>query len=194
MTTSKSTTSAPDEVFIAGRKTIKDWKAFQPALLPGGDAKSWEKAAKDYFEARLTSRYLTPIKTLQQSGSQRGEGFSIVAVQCSLIEFLESTNQGKSYRYRRDDDPPLGRYEYSNSGGIFVSFLMNRTPFNVEFITQQLAQDFFVSVRCGVLHEARTKNGWVIRAEYGSRIVDATATVMVFRKRYSTLSSGIRAH
>jgi hypothetical protein len=174
MTTNKSTGNAPEEVFIAGRKTIKDWKAFQPTLLPGGDAKPWEKAGKDYFEARLASRYLTPIQTLQQIGSQRGEGFSIVAVQCSLIEFLESTNQGKSYRYRRDGAPPLGPYEYSNSGAIFESFLTNRPPFKSEFVTPQLAHDFYVSVRCGVLHEARTKNAWVIRAKHGSRIVDAT--------------------
>jgi hypothetical protein len=58
------------------------------------------------------------IDTLQQNDSQREEGFSIVAVQCSLIEFLESTIQGKSYRYRRDGDPQLGQYEYSNSGSL----------------------------------------------------------------------------
>src|SRR5271154_6763106 len=127
MTTSKST-KGPDDVFIAGRRTIKDWRAFQPTLVPGGDAKSWAKAAQDYFEARLASRYLTPIDTLQQNDSQRGEGFSIVAVQCSLIEFLESTIQGKTYRHRRAPDPPLGQYEYSKSGSIFESFLMNRTP------------------------------------------------------------------
>jgi hypothetical protein len=82
MTTSKSTTIAPDEVFIAGRKTIKDWKAFRPTLLPGGDAKPWEVAAKDYFEARLASRYLTPIQTLQQIGSQGGEGSQ--SLRCSV--------------------------------------------------------------------------------------------------------------
>ena len=174
MTSNKSTPNAPDEVFIAGRKTIKDWKAFKPTLVPGGNTKPWKKAAEDYFEARLASRYFTPIKTLQQKGSQRGEGFSIVAVQCSLIEFLEATSQGKSYRHRRDGDPPLGEYEYSNSGSIFESFLMNRTPFNREFTSQQLAHDFYVSVRCGVLHEARTKNDWVIRAKHGSQIVDVT--------------------
>ena len=131
------------------------------------------------------SRYLTPIETLQQSGSQCGEGFSIVAVQCTLIEFLESTIQGKSYRYRRDGDPLLGQHEYSNSGSIFESFLTNRTPFKVEFITQQLAHDFYVSVRCGVLHEARTKNGWVIRAKHGSRIIDTTgAQKILYRDNF----------
>lgn len=122
---------------------------------------------------------------LQQNDSQRGEGFSIVAVQCSLIEFLESTIQGKSYRHRRDADPPLGQYEYSNSGSIFESFLMNRTPFNGEFVTQPLARDFYVNVRCGLLHEARTKNGWVIRGKHGSRMIDATgAPKIVYRNDF----------
>ena len=115
----------------------------------------------------------------------RGEGFSIAAVQCSLIEYLESTIQGKSYRYRRDGDPPLGQYEYSNSGSIFESFLMNRPPFDGEF-PQQLARDFYVSVRCGVLHEARTKNGWTILAKSKTgQIIDATLKI-VYRDNFQS--------
>ena len=115
----------------------------------------------------------------------RGEGFSIVAIQCSLIEFLESTIQGKSYRYRRNGDPPLGQYEYSNSGGIFESFLVNRPPFDGEF-TPQLAHDFYVSVRCGVLHEARTKNGWTILAKRETgQVADANLKI-VYRDNFQS--------
>ena len=115
----------------------------------------------------------------------RGEGFSIVAIQCSLIEFLESTIQGKSYRYVRKGDPPLGQHEYSNSGNIFESFLVNRTPFNGEF-TPQLAHDFYVSVRCGVLHEARTKNGWTILAKSKTgQVVDANLKI-VYRDNFQS--------
>lgn len=188
MTTSKSATRTPDDVFIAGRRTIKDWKAFQPTLIPGGDPKPWEKAAKDYFEARLVSRYLTPIETLQQSGSRRGEGFSIVAVQCSLIEFLESTVQGTSYRYlpRRKGLQPSGQYEYSSSGDIFVSFLINRPPFKNDFTTQDMARDFYEGVRCGLLHEARTKNGWTILAKNSSgQAIDANQKI-IYRDNFQT--------
>jgi hypothetical protein len=187
MTTSKSAAKAPDDVFIAGRRTIKDWKAFRPTLIPGGDPKPWEKAANDYFDARLVSRYLTPIETLQQSGSQRGEGFSIVAVQCSLIEFLESTVQGTSYRYvpRRKGVPPLGQYEYSSSGDIFVSFLVNRPPFKNDY-TEDIARDFYESVRCGLLHEARTKNGWTILAKNsGGQTIDANRKI-IYRDNFQT--------
>ena len=56
---------------------------------------------------------------------------------------------------------------------MFESFLVNRAPFNPEF-GAATAHDFYEGVRCGLLHEARTKNGWVIWAKHGSRIIDAT--------------------
>jgi hypothetical protein len=114
-----------------------------------------------------------------------GEGFSIVAIQCSLIEFLESTIQGKRYRFRRNGDPRLGPYEYSISSGIFESFLVNRPPFNREF-TQPVAQDFYESVRCGVLHEARTKNGWTISAKSKNRTVIEPNLKIVYRDNFQS--------
>jgi hypothetical protein len=181
----KSTTTTPGDFFIAGKKRVSHWRAFRAALTVGGDPALWKKAFGGYFHARLSYRYLKPLKTLQESGSMRGEGFSIVAIQCSLIEFLESTIQGKSYRYRRNGDPPLGQYEYSNSGGIFESFLVNRTPFDTVF-TQQVAYDVYVSVRCGVLHEARTKNGWTILAKSKTgQVVDANLRI-VYRDNFQS--------
>jgi hypothetical protein len=69
---------------------VSHWQAFKGSLTVGGDAALWESAFTDYFHPRLWHRYLKPIKTLQSSGSTAGEGFSIVAIQCSLIEYLES--------------------------------------------------------------------------------------------------------
>jgi hypothetical protein len=178
MTANKSTTRLPGDFIIAGKKRISDWQAFKGALTVGGNPALWEKAYQEYFYARLSYRYLKPLTVLQTSGPIRGEGFSIVAIQCSLIEFLESTIRGKSYRYSRNGNPPLGQYEYSNSGAIFESFLANRPPFNAEF-TQQHAHDFYVSVRCGVLHEARTKNGWTILAKSKTgQIIDANLKIV----------------
>lgn len=178
MASSSSATRLPGDTLIAGRKSINDWIGFKPNLVPGGDAAPWKTAFKEYFHARLSSRYLKPIKSLQKSGERRGEGFSIVAIQCSLIEFLESTIQGMSYRYSRNGNPPLAQHEYSNSGAMFEFFLANRTPFNAEFI-KQLPHDFYVSVRCGVLHEARTKNGWTILAKSKTgQIIDSSLKVV----------------
>jgi hypothetical protein len=92
------------DVYIAGSLTTDDWNNFRATLTRGGDPAVWNKAFEDYFHTRLSLRYLGPIKVLQDNGTFRGEGFSIAAVQCSIIEFLESTVQGKSYRFR-----PRGR-------------------------------------------------------------------------------------
>lgn len=185
MTSNKSTTVAAGDFLIAGKKRVSHWRAFEAALTVGGNPALWKKAFGDYFHTRLLHRYLKPLKILRETGSMRGEGFSIVAIQCSLIEFLESTIQGKSYRCRRNGDPPLGPYEYSNSGSIFESFLMNRPPFDRVF-TQQVARDFYVSVRCGVLHEARTKNGWTILAKSKTgQIVDANLKI-AYRDDFQT--------
>src|SRR6185437_12360245 len=178
MASDRTTMRTPSETVIAGRRTIHDWHVFRPNLVLGHDVALWEKAFKDFFHARLLSRYLRPIETLQENSAMQGEGFSIVAIQCSLIEFLESTVQGKRYIYSRNGIPPLGKYDYSNSANMFESFLVRRTPFNGGF-TKQLAHEFYVSVRCGVLHEARTKNGWTILANSKTgKIIDADLKIL----------------
>jgi hypothetical protein len=185
VTMNKSASRLPGDFIIAGEKRVSDWQTFKSTLTVGGDIASWEKAYTDYFYARLWHRYIKPIEILQSSGSTAGEGFSIVVIQCSLIEFLESTIQGISYVYSRNGNPPVGRYEYSNSGAIFESFLTNRPPFNREFGPQE-SHDFYVSVRCGVLHEARTKNGWTILAKNKSgQIIDANLKV-VYRDNFQS--------
>lgn len=150
------------DTYIAGTKTVADWYAIRERLVRP-DAQAWREAFTEYFETRLHLRYLHPIHLLQEHGTFQGEGFSIVAIQCSLIEFLESTAQGKNYRYQRRGEL-LEAYEYSSSQSIFVAFLRDRAPFSQAF-NEESAQDFYVSIRCGLLHEAQTKNSWRIWAE-----------------------------
>jgi hypothetical protein len=147
------------DTYIAGSLTTDDWKAFSASLVPGGERAIWQKAVEDYFHTRLALRYLNPIKVLQDNGTFQGEGFSIAAIQCSIVEFLESAVQDKSYRLVRKGASPLGPHEYSSSSDIFVSFLIKREPFKNDFNEDQ-ARDFYEGVRCGPVHEARTKNGW----------------------------------
>jgi hypothetical protein len=153
------------DVHISGSLTTHDWIKSRSILTPGGDPAVWSQAFDDYFHTRLSLRYLNPIRVLQDNATFQGEGFSIAAIQCSIVEFLESTVQGKSYRYRPRGAQPFGPNEYSSSSDIFVSFLVNRTPFKSDFTTEDSARDFYESVRCGLLHEARTKNDWTIWAK-----------------------------
>src|ERR1700677_2038206 len=120
-------------------------------------------------------------KFCKKNGTLQGEGFSIVAIQCSLIEFLAATYWGRNYRFVIKNAPPLNKYEYSKSAEIFCGFLSTQEPFASVF-TSEIAQDFYASVRCGLLHEPRTKNGCTIRA-MGDSIVDASRKI-VFRDNF----------
>jgi hypothetical protein len=171
-----------DDNYIAGWKTADDWRAHRATLLVGGDPVAWQGTFTDYFLERLRLRYLNPIRVLQEHGTFRGEGFSILALQCTLIEFFESTVQGVNYRYVRRGEI-LGQHEYSGSGVLFTQFLCTRDPFAREF-DQQLADDFYAGIRCGLLHEARTKNGWRVWASGASVNVVDRGRKIVFRDNF----------
>jgi hypothetical protein len=121
----------------------------------------WEEAYSEFYLERLRTRYLEPIRVLQTQFTGQGEGFSIVAIQCSLVEFLEATIQGSSFKHPSKGKP--GPHEYSSSGQLFQSFLTKREPFRQHF-DPATAKSFYEDIRCALLHEARTKGGWRIWA------------------------------
>lgn len=169
-----TTTAVPtDSVELSPKKTIGDWNAIRDQLHAGAPPKIWDDVLRDFYYERLESRYLDPIKAIQSTPKFKGEGFAIVAIQCSLIEFLESCLQGTNYEYRN----PVAPYEYKNSGDLFVSFLTKRQPFQPHF-DEALAGSFYREVRCGILHEARTKGKWVIMAKNPSLIVDRSQPIL----------------
>lgn len=165
---------------IAGKLTSDHWAKFKVDLIPGDSKSPWDYAYNDYYRQRLDLRYLNPIKAIQVGGSSRGEGFSIVTIQCALIEFLAAAHDGLAYRHKN----PRAPYEYSRSGEIFARFLQSVRPFSGIF-DQGSAQDFYTSVRCGLLHEATTKNGWRIRANGGKAIY--AASKLVYRNQLQKL-------
>lgn len=109
--------------------------------------------------------------------------FSIAAIQCTLIEFLESTAQGLTYRFKRNGER-LGPFEYSSSKSIFIAFLYNRKPFAGTF-SEPSALDFYEGVRCGLLHEAQTKNGWKVWAKSSNAIANVTDRIL-YRDNFQT--------
>jgi hypothetical protein len=172
--------SNASDTYIAGKLTPADWQARKQALAAG--SATWQATFEDFFVQRLKLRYLDPIEVLQSNGTFRGEGFSIHAIQCSLIEFLESTAQGLNYKWvRRSQD--LGAYEYCKSGELFVSFLSGRAPFSATF-DRPSAHDFYTNVRCGLLHEATTKNGWRVWAKGPAGVVADVAGRIVYRDNF----------
>ena len=164
------------KTYIAGKLTADDWRKCKAGLAVGGSEDLWAHAFGEHFRQRLENRYLYPIALLAK-GAWEGEGFSIVSLQCALIEFLAALRKGENYRHLRRGEK-LGAHEYSNSSSLFCGFLAAEAPFNAWF-DPAAAKDFYASVRCALLHEARTKNGWIIWAS-GSVPVD-TARKIVFR-------------
>lgn len=153
-----------DSTRIAGDKTVADWKDLRERIrINYNDTKLWDEAWS-IFEGRLQTRYFKPIKDIKDNDTCNGEGFSIMAILCSLIEFLESTYTGEIYKYCQDHQ--LQKFEYNRSKQKFVSFLEQRPPINLIFNrTNGLATEFYEMVRCGLLHEASTKGNWTIRVD-----------------------------
>ncbi len=175
---------------IAGHRTVKDWQARKIELNANENEKEilWAKTFEDFLMARLSHRYLTPIKVLQDHGDVQGEGFTIVSVQCALIEFLAALKAGKSYKFLKKGEK-LGQYEYSSSNALFCEFLVREEPFSECFSDKLESREFYQSVRCALLHEARTKNGWRIWAS-GNIAVDAKKKIV----RRDALQTAINAY
>lgn len=155
------------DVKIAGEFTVDDWKARKISLETVGGPDNWKQAYDDFFVGRLETRYFEPIRLLKKHGGREGVGFSIVALHCTLIEFLASTLEGKNYKHRprgADANWICGDYEYSGSCKVFSHFLAEQIPFKDHFNSIRAAVKFYENVRCPLLHEARTKDGWRILA------------------------------
>lgn len=172
----------PNDTRIAGKKTVADWTAMKDRLTVSPGPSAWTEAFKDFFKMRLESRYFEPIKAITKIKEDAGEGFAIVALHCSLIEFLAATLEGKNY-IQGNGGAPLGDFEYSNSKDMFVEFLERNEPFKSIFSKAGTALNFYRSVRCGLLHEARTKGSWKIRVcESATQAIDVEEMVVCRNK------------
>jgi len=107
----------------------------------------WTKAF-DYLEKRLSERYIEPIQVLQTSEIDKSPiekkfGFAILAIDCLLIETIQSFYEG-----------------VTNSNGqsqqLFKNFLTQRENFKTYFATEKEAGEFYINFRCGILHQAQT--------------------------------------
>jgi hypothetical protein len=171
--------SAKSELLAPG-KTKDDWTKLAQRLTPGRDSDLWAEAFDSFLLSRLRSRYLKPIGLIRDKGSWEGEGFTIASIQCALIEFLAAIREGKNYRHGN----PQGPYEYSGSRRLFVDFLFQTAPFD-QLFSKGEAEDYYSNVRCALLHEARTKDGWIIWGS-GTVAVDCKNKI-VYRDSFQRL-------
>ncbi len=145
------------DTLISAFINVAQWVEYRKQLIDGilwgkGEEKDWQTAF-ELLHARIKTRFLNPIDWILEKRLDVGEGFSVVALQCILIEFLEATYQGKIYTTSKK----LRAFEYNSSRQLFSDFLLNHKPFSEYFKSKANANGFFDNIRCGLLHEAATK-------------------------------------
>lgn len=113
-------------------------------LSMGSSEEDWNRAI-EMFDDRIDGRFFDVINVLKNNLVIPQSGFSIMALDCLLIETLMQFKNGYSVT-------PKGcnKKEYTN-------FLKDEFP--NEFPTKKIAELFYKDIRCGILHSAETKNG-----------------------------------
>lgn len=155
-------TQATDDVELAREFRISD---YQSALA---NIETGRQVIADAIHRRFTERYLGPIT---DPPSDRRHGFAMMAVACLMIEALQSFRCGWPDTSKRGD----GKHA-------FCSFFDEHTAF-APF--RGHAGDFYKSVRCGILHQAETTNGWRIRRDQDQILTVTPAGLIVDAKRFT---------
>ena len=170
----KATSSRFDlsEVELSSKVTVRRYREMETAKDRQGSAR--------FIKERLLERYVDPLET-----AKKKHGFLMVAAACLLIETLESFYRGwldTDERIQRGDiedpckpaDPARSRV---SRGEAAFCYFFHREPAFVPF--RPYAHDFYVCVRCGILHQGETTGGWRIRRE-GHLLDDRTINASKF--------------
>jgi hypothetical protein len=160
-----------DDIFISPKYVLdSDCIDLFIKLTNKSNKESWDKAI-DIFEDRIKGRFLNIVNSLLDESKQDRSltnGFSIMALNCLLVETLQQFYLGLEDTRR-------------NSKNSFVNFLTQSPYFNGthrkyskmfgKSFTGKSAELFYTDVRCGILHQAETKNN-VMLTYYGTYLVD----------------------
>lgn len=144
--------------------------------------------AINLFDKRINRKFFDPIQLIIDGKTLKGEGFTIVTVQCALIEMFAAFRQGKIFNHNRTSASP--KYEYKESQKMFTSLLRTASIFKDNFWEYNAKNkividkpyssvDFYKHVRCGLMHEARTKENWHITATPFSKSVKTDKNFIV---------------
>lgn len=147
--------------------TVQKWTILRERLQNKAKlTKDWEDAIR-LLKERICERYFDPLKLLLDNSIGKGEGFTILTIECSLIEFLATLEDGKIFK--RNKLPTDKHYYYKRSAKIYQHFLRTADIFdNYFFSTNDLKpkfspQDFYLNVRCALIHEAQTRGKWEVK-------------------------------
>lgn len=101
------------------------------------------------IKRRLVQRYIEPGK------SGKINGFNIMANCCLLIESYESFYRG----WKMTPNGSEAFCKFFNRSRVFMEFTGNDTP-----------HQFYIHIRCGILHRGETSGGWRIRRDLKKKL------------------------
>jgi hypothetical protein len=128
-----------------------------------------------FLSDRYNERFFAPIRYLKQSQvGSAGYGFAIMALCSLLVETIECYRQGLPSSSNNDIGPlkaspahasapveyKLDTLKFPNSGEIFKNFFARNQ--HQAFFPGVDGEIFFKNIRCGLLHQAQTKDAWRI--------------------------------
>ncbi len=138
--------------------TVEHWQALTFTVET-----DWQTAI-EIFEDRINYRYLDAIEELQVSDDefyrkhrQRRFGFSMMALDCLLIETLAQFQEGL-----KDSDEAKTLLGLDNSE-FYIRFLTQTSFCLKRVFDRPSATAFYKTIRCGILHQAETKEDSKIR-------------------------------
>ena len=128
-------------MYIAPGVTNEEYNQLK---LENNQNNNWDRAV-EIFKIRITSRYLEPVdllikKDYDRIPIDRRYGFTILAIDCLLIETLQSFREGLTDTKSKSKD-------------MFVNFLTQRKNFK-DYFKKDDAKRFYCDFRCGILHQA----------------------------------------
>jgi hypothetical protein len=139
MTSTRRLDPDPEATLLAAETTIRDYRN----MIRGEDRSGIAKLILRRFE----ERYLEPVLE-----TQNRHGFAILAVCCLMVEALESFRQGWPDTNRRSE-------------AAFCGFFQSHNEFSD---LRPVAHEFYRSIRCAILHQAETTQGWRIHRGSGT--------------------------
>jgi hypothetical protein len=131
-------------------------------LVEAGD----RAALANFVIERFEERYFRPV-----IDSKSKHGFTVMAIACLIIETLESFYQGRA------DTKRFSKKMFSD----FFARCSGLESFG------ENGDWFFTDIRCGILHQAETLNGWkILRSgpllESKNKVINATALMKQLQK------------
>lgn len=112
------------------------------------EAKKDRATISGFLKERFNERYIRPLRV----APYMKHGFCTMAISCLMIEALESFWQGWADTNRKGKEVFRLFFKRCSEQGLKLG----------NFAEETLSDDFYYGVRCGILHQAETTNGWRI--------------------------------